>query len=463
MSHGPLTISISESGSLQSKEQSIIKSEVSQRTAILWLIEEGTLVEKGDKLIELNSTFLKDELIRQQITVNNGEAALIQAKENLTVEKSKTESDISKAELDLRFAETDLTKYLEGEYPLQLKEQQSKISIAEEELKRAQDTFNWSEKLEAKGYITRSELQADELAATRMANNLEIAQAKLHLLKTYTHKQQVDKLTSDVQQKKAALIRTRARSTSDIIRAESQVQARQSEFDRQNKTMKKLEEEIEKCTITAPTAGMAIYATSVRRNWRRPNPMAVGDEVHEREELIYLPARSGYTANVKIHEANIQDISKNMSARITVDALPGSNFNGTVSSIAPLPDQHSSWMNPDLKVFNTSIDLDENSDKLRTGMGCQVEIVIETFTNTIAVPLQCLVLVDGTPTVYRDNGTQEGEAISVVTGPRNNRMIAVTAGLREGDIILLAPPLSESEAPDPEQGDNEKDTTEDVQ
>ena len=126
---GPLTISVTESGTISASEQEIIKSEVEGQTTIIYLIPEGTLVKEGQLLVQLDSSRLEDDRVDQQIRVQNAEASFIRASENLEVVKNQALSDTAKAALDFRFAQEDEKQYLDGEYPKQLKEAQSKITL----------------------------------------------------------------------------------------------------------------------------------------------------------------------------------------------------------------------------------------------------------------------------------------------------------------------------------------------
>jgi len=74
---GPLRISVIESGTIQAREQVIIKNQVSKRTTILYLIPEGTQVNKADLLVELDASELLDEKINQEIDVQNANAEQI--------------------------------------------------------------------------------------------------------------------------------------------------------------------------------------------------------------------------------------------------------------------------------------------------------------------------------------------------------------------------------------------------
>jgi hypothetical protein len=172
--------------------------------------------------------------------------------------------------------------------------------------------------------------------------------------------------------------------------------------------------------------------------------MDVGVEVMERQELIYLPTAASAMAEVDIHEASLDKVQLGLPAIITVDALPGKKFMGTMARIAPLPDPQSMWMNPDLKVYQSDIHLEGDDPGLRTGMSCKAEIIAAQYENVIYIPVQAVIRVAGKPTVYvvKDGRMEERE---VEIGLDNNRMIVIEEGLKEGEIVLLTPPLKSAE------------------
>jgi HlyD family secretion protein len=436
---GPLRISVTESGTIKAREQVILKSEVEGRTSILSLIPEGTQVKQGDLLVDLDSSQLLDSKIDQEIIVQKGEAAYVTASENLAVVTNQAQSDIDVAKLTLEFAELDLNKYVEGDYPNLLREAQGQIKLAEEELKRAEDKLTWSKKLFAEKYVSQTELQADELATSKAQLDLELAQNNLSLLEKYTYSRTLSQLNSDVKQAEMALERTERKARADVLQAEADLKAKESEFSRQKDKLNKIAEQIKKTKIYAPADGLVIYATSARRGgWRsRSEPLDVGQDVLERQELIYLPTASSAKAEVDIHEARLKKVRLGLPAIITVDALPGKTFFGEVAHIAPLPDAQSMWMNPDLKVYNSEIYLDSNDSTLRTGMSCKAEIIVEQYAEAIYVPVQAVLRVGGVPTVYVSAG-ETLEARQVEIGLDNDRMVRVMDGLEPGEGAVLA-------------------------
>jgi len=450
---GPLRISVTETGSIEAREKMILKSEVRGRTSIISLVDEGTRAKKGDLLVELDSSKLVDERIDHQIRVQNAEAAFVGARENLAVAKNQAQSDVDKAKLAYDFAVQDMKKYLEGEYPNQLKEVEFRIILANEEVTRAEENLEWSKKLFNEKYISQTELQADELAVKRKALDLELAQNDLDLLKNFTYKRRLAQLKSDVKQAKMALDRTIRKAKADVVQAEANLKAKESELERQRYKLEKNEKEIEKTKIYAPADGLVIYATSAQRGGHRGRPrepLAEGAEVRERQDLIHLPTASGVNAEVGIHEASLDKVSIGLPVEVTVDALPGEIFTGRVASIAPLPDAGSAFMNPDLKIYDTVIYLDDNADigLLRTGMSCTAEIVVEEHRDATYIPVQAVLRVGGRPTVYvAKSKTLEPRKVEI--GLDNNRMVRIISGLEPGEVVSLAPPLASAtvEAP----------------
>jgi HlyD family secretion protein len=439
---GPLTISVTEAGTVKPREQVVIKSEVEGRSTILYLIPEGREVKKGDLLIELDTSGLLDQKVDQEIKVQNAEASYLQSKENLAVVKNQAEADMDKAQLALRFAKEDLKNYKDGEFPNKKSDLEGRIALAEEDVERTADKLKWSEALFAEKYISATEIKADRIAAKKAQLDLDLAKSNLKLLQEFTYRRQVDQLTSDVKQAEMALARTERSTAADVVQAETNLRARESEYRRQQAKLNKLTEQIGKGKILAPTDGKVVYATSAQFSWRgNVEPLDEGQEVRERQELIYLPTASTFMAEVNIHEASLKKIYTGLPVRMTVDALPGRSFTGSVARIAPLPDPRSMFMNPDLKVYKTDINVDGGGDVLRTGMTCQVEIVVEQHDSTLYVPVQCVVRAGGKPVVFVHEGDQDVQR-EVEIGLDNNQMVRIVSGLKEGEQVLLTPPLA---------------------
>lgn len=442
---GPLTISVLESGTIQPQEQITLRNEVEGRTSIIRLVPDGSMVKKDDVLVELDASTLRDRIIDQDILVQKAEAAFVDANENLAVIQNQAKSDIELSQLTLKFAQQDLQQYLDGIYPKDVNEQEARIRLAEEDLKRAEDVNDWSKKLYEEKYLSETEYLADKLSVQRRKLERDVALSDLDLLENYTYHRQIDQLTSDVNQAEMALERTERKASANVVQAKADLRAKELEYKRQQEKYDKTAQQLQKTIIKAPMDGMVIYATTAGSGGRRGpfdrrEPMEIGVEVSERQDLIALPTADAMKAQVDIHETNLEKIRLGLPAVITIDALAGKKFLGRVNSIAPLPDARSMWMNPDLKIYPTDIYLEDSDSSLRTGMSCKVEIIIAQYDDTVYVPVQSVLRVGGKHTVFvvKDGEIEER---TVEVGLDDNNMIRIASGLEEGEVVLMTPPL----------------------
>jgi HlyD family secretion protein len=453
---GPLTISVIESGTIKARDQRIIKNEVEGRTSIISLIPEGTRVKKGALLVELDASTLQDNKINQEISVQNTEAAYINARENLAIVSSQAASDVNQAELTLEFAQQDLRKYEQGQYPKDVNEAVKRITLAKEELERSEQTLEWSNKLYQEKYLSETERAADEITVKRRQLEYDLAVADLKLLQDFTYPRQIRQLQSDVQQAISALDRAERKAEADKRQAETDMKAKEAEYTRQKAKLVKLEDQIKKTTILAPCDGLVVYATSTKGGLASmmKEPLTEGQQVFERQELIYMPTDTSTMAEVGIHETSLAKVRIGQPAIVTVETLPGKRFFGTVGMVAPLPDSTNMFLNPDLKVFNTQVYIDTQAAELRSGMTCNVEIIVEKYDDAVYAPLQAVTRVAGDAIVHvREEKTFIPRKVEI--GLDNNRMIRIVSGLKEAEVVLLDPPLKASAADIPSTGSTE--------
>ena len=445
---GPLTISINESGTIKARDMEIIKCELEGKAiTVLWVIEEGTHVKKGDVLVELDASELEDLKIDQQTLVQDTDTAAITAFLALDVGKNQAQADIDIARLTLDIAELDLTKYTDpnGEYDTAITEAESQESLSKEELEKATEELKWAKTLAGEKYISSTELIAAQLAHNKALLNVKLAENKRRLLIDFTYKRQLTQLAGDVNQAKMAFERAETSAKASITQLEAQLLADESKLEREKTKLAKIEDQIKKATILAPADGMVVYASSAKGSWRgNQEPLQEGESVHEREELIYLPTSDAVKAEIKVHESSMEKVKEGLPVVVTVDAVQGKTFTGKVVKIALLPDAASMWMNPDLKIYATEIYLDGDGKGLRTGMSCRAEIIVDHYEDAVFIPVQAVVRIGKQQTVYVRQSAKFVER-KVEVGLDNNSMIHIKSGLEPGEVVLMTPPLAPAE------------------
>jgi HlyD family secretion protein len=267
----------------------------------------------------------------------------------------------------------------------------------------------------------------------------------MNVLTNYTILQQRSTLESSLRRADRAMARTKWQNKATLRQVQAELRARTRERDRATNRLAELSFQISKSKIYAPTNGIVLYTSTVlisRRQWW-VKPLTVGSTAVERQELIYIPIESGMVVEVMIPEASLNKIENGMPARVKVDAFPGRVFNGHLVKIGILPDGQSSQLNPDLKLYKCEIECDFSDALIRPGMSCDVELVKESYDQTLYVPVQCVVRVEGVPRVYVKGSGDEWAPRVVRVGLDNNRMIRIIDGVHAGEEVMLAPPVKE--------------------
>jgi hypothetical protein len=185
-----------------------------------------------------------------------------------------------------------------------------------------------------------------------------------------------------------------------------------------------------------------------------PGMLEEGTMVRQRQELIRLPDVSKMLTEIKIEEARAAQIRPGMTAYIQVRNIPHHRFKGTVRRVAPLPDSQASWMNPNVKVYPADILVEEELPILKPGVSASAEIIITNLTKVLSVPIQTVARVQGESVCFVKRKSRV-TPVPVTTGWFNESFIEITAGLKEGDLVLLAPVSDEEiEETEPEETNN---------
>lgn len=436
---GPMKISVVQRGSLEAKNALSVKSEMERGTTIIYLIPEGRHVEPGDLLVELDVAEMVDRRTQQEISVQNADAAHTKAVQQYEIQKSENASAIDQAVNAVQFAEIDLRKYLEGDWPQELQVAQEEIVLAEEEKARAEERLNWSRDLAEKGFLTRTELEGDQLAFNRAEITLQQAKRAKELLIEFDNPRQKKQLEANLEEARRELDRQRMRAEARLVDFEAAMKTSEKKLELERDDLAKTNAQIAKARIVSPVAGMAVHTREDRGRYGNGEPLQEGSEVHERQEILTIPTADGMVAQASVHESVLKQIVPGLPCIVRVDALPGVEFDGTVEFVAPLPDKNSWWANPDQRLFKTEISIDRTHPDVRPGMSCGVEFLVDEIDSALQIPLQSVIVHEGRTICFVE---AEGGPVQrpIRVGRRNELSVEVLSGLEEGELVLMSPP-----------------------
>ncbi|HTD67108.1 MAG TPA: HlyD family efflux transporter periplasmic adaptor subunit [Candidatus Limnocylindria bacterium] len=256
-----MLISIVEEGALRALNETVVRSGLEGFNRIIQLAPEGSYVQKGDLLVELDSSGLKDRLNEQELLHQERLFQMLQAKGNLNIQKSLVESQIKDAELRVENAQTDFEKYRDGDAPLLIKTVETRSGVLAEQARIARERYVRTEELFKAGNATRSEVEADALILKREQLALGQYQEDLRLIKKYDQPNQLRLLQSNVEQAKAELDRLKQRASNEIAQAEADLKTSQGALEYMEEGLDTLRERLKSTKILAPQNGLVVYAS----------------------------------------------------------------------------------------------------------------------------------------------------------------------------------------------------------
>jgi RND family efflux transporter MFP subunit len=439
-----MRVSVVESGQLKAAKSVDIYCEVKGGATILELVDEGTKVQGGDTLVRLDASNLEDELTAQKIKKLNAEAALTAAEKTVEIQKSKNQSDIDKAALDMALAKTDYDKYLDGDYPLKKSQAESDILLAQSTEQIAVDKAKDTRDLVELDFAAETEAKSDELAAKQATEKRKMVQKSSEMLDKYERPRQLQVLESAMNQTRDELERVKLRCDADLAQKAADYESKKATFDLEKGKLEDLEEQVTKTLIVAPSEGLVVYPVNQNgmggRGGSDRDRIEEGATAREHQLLLSLPDTSSMVVVVSVHESAIDKLKLGQPAVITIDARPDLSFIGSVTFIAPLPDSQNQWLNPDLKVYRCEIQLAGDTKDLRPGMSASVEIVIDELNDAIAVPIHAVNRRGDHYFVYVQDSAGKPAIAEVKVGLHNDNRVAITDGVQAGDRIYLAMP-----------------------
>lgn len=436
----PFLISLSAQGNLDSLGNQTLSSAVEGTTSIITIVPEGTMVEANQIVCELDSSQLREKAKQQEITVTQADSAEAQAKEKLEITKTQNESDIAAAKLKLQLADLDLKKFTEGEFPQQRKELEGSCALAEEELTRAVENYDFTKQQVKKGYRTLNEMEANRIAKEQARLKLQGAQEKLKVLRDYDYFRKIAELEANAKELVRELERVKLKAASAETQAQKDYEAQKLTCEVEHEKLNRLNKQIDACTLRAPKAGQVVYANMQASNFSRSSGETIeqGATVRERQAIINLPDISQMKVDCRIHESLIGNIKQGLPARIRISSEPDRVFQGVISSVSSVP-MSGRWPNMDLREYETEIKLTDSPDiikTLRPGLTAQVEIIVDSRDNVLQIPVQAVLAIADKQIAFVL--TKDGEVTrELEVGQSNQSHVEVKKGVEEGELVIM--------------------------
>ena len=278
----------------------------------------------------------------------------------------------------------------------------------------------------AKAALTSSRADLEEARATAHESELERKRMEALLAKALVSQSEFDRVEARA---KVAASRV-ASASANVANAAARVRS--------------AEVELEKTFIRAPFAGAVIRKEAEVGEMVSPIPSSGG---LTRGAIVTMVNFATLEVDVDVNEGYVARAREGMRSEITLDAYPNDHYPGRVRQIVPTADRQKATVL--VKVSFDSLDarvLPEMGAKVtfladppEAGGAGAAGVAKTAATAIIAIPKEAVVEREGRAVVFV---VEDGRAVArgVAARPFGTDRMTVTAGLAEGEQVVIGPP-----------------------
>jgi len=413
---GALTASVDATGSLAPHSQVSLAFETSGRVAEV-LVEEGQPIKAGQPLARLEP----DEL---ELQVTQAEAALAGARAQLAQLTASPRSEdvaIKKANLQAMQAQVSAAAANRDQVAgsidaAQITAAQAQVASAQAQQKVARDTYD------RVPLGTREEQARYSLNAADQT--LAAAQAQLDKLLAGADPELVRAAQANVSA--AAAQRDVAQAQLDLLLAgprEEQVEAAQAAVDQACVAVDQARLRLKKATLTAPADGTVTTLRIEPGEWASPGQPAI------------VLSDLALEVDVNLDETDVAQVKVGQNALLTIDAFPGVELAGEVTTIAPVAQVQAGVVLYPITVRLKPADAGQLLP-LRPGMTADVTVITASRESVLVIPVRA-VKADGEHAYVDRLVGGQVERAEVKLGMVTETEVEITSGVTEGDVVVV--------------------------
>ncbi len=258
----------------------------------------------------------------------------------------------------------------------------------------------------------------------------------------FEYRKDEKKFLSDVEEARAEVERVKLNNISEVANKRAEFENRKNQLLANEAKLTKLTKQRDEATIYARKDGLVVFSTTLDRGMRwgggGDGPLQIGTQVSPNQLLIVLPDTSEMVAALRVHESMSAKVRPGQPVTVKIDAAGGATFQGTVDSIGVMAET-GGWRDPNLREYTVRVALDTQADNLKPAMRCEGRIILDTVPETLTVPVQSVFNEGPVQFVYVTAG-QKFTKQPVRLGRRSDTIAEISAGLAEGDPVLIREP-----------------------
>lgn len=394
-------------------------------------VKDGDPVTAGQTLAVQDTTSLAAQLNQAFASVQtassalqSANASLAQAIQTARIQPTKSAAAVRQAEAQVRSAKASLDKAIAGARTEERQQAEWAVKSAKANLDKAQKDLDRYTMLVQQGAASKSQLDTAQNAFSVAQAQYNDALQKQLAIVNGTRAEDLEVAKEAVRSAQDALSSAKAQQSLDlnlndqVIAARAQVASAQAQMRSANAQVTIAQQAISDATIKAPFTGKV-----------SGNPVQAGTVAGPGTVVARIVSKTESYFEGEVPETNIDKIGLGSPVTVTVSALPGVKFNGTVKAVSPAGETVG-------RLFKVRVAFSGDTSSLKPGMYATGVIVLRTVPNASTVPADSIVKRDGKSVVFVVDG-DKAKLVTVQTGLQTDGVIQVD-GVKTGDQVIVA-------------------------
>jgi HlyD family secretion protein len=451
---GELKIVVTEDGKLRAVKNHRIFPELRGGAKITFLATEGASVKKGDLLVSFDKKTYDDTLQQRKGDLETARRGLTVAEEALKIEQKTVIGAVKMAQTKLEEAKNAQKVYVESEGPKKLSDLENASNDIRAKLQTAAKTLaEVQQKLNGELFIEEDkkkdldrEVRIAKEGFDGLKKSLDNAMVQRKTYRAYDYPQSIKSKEQAVENAELDLAKAETQAKSSVLQKEAEVAKVKDQIMRLERECKTLQEQIDKCDLTAPVDGLVVYGDPDQRYYYNDR-VKVGMEWYGGNTIMTIPDLSAFEIDISVPEEYRGKLKLGCKAAISVEAIPGLQIPGELIKLSDLARSRIEWDMSSPKVFDGVIKPGGHDKRMVSGMTTRVEIVAEILNDVLMVPLEAVINEDGETVCYvKAKNGQGTEKRKVKPGKSNDHFVQILEGLNVGEEVDLSPTRGGDEA-----------------
>ena len=451
VTRGDVRSSVSATGTIQPWKVVDIKSNVAGRIDLL-AVDLGDRVRAGQLIAVIDPTDTQTAVTQARADLAAARARAGQAEAASRAQPELTTASIQQASAALasaRKAEAQARRQLEQlqqqlaelkdvTIPQSIEDAASNVYQARANVAAARAELQRQQELVAKGYSSRSELEAAEARLATVEASLRIAEQRQKTLARANElavkelesrieqtRASIEESQARIRQQEAALRLARANAYQDRVRRE-ELAAAQTQIVRSSAQLKQAATNLGYTRITAPRDGI-VLVKNVEEGTVVPSSRG---SIGSTNALLQIGDVSRLWVVCKVDETDIAQVRVGQPVRVTVDAYPERPQRGRVIRIDP-----QAVVEQSVTTIPVTVELDRSDPRLKPGMNANCDFILKEARNVLRIPNEALRETGGKYSVQKLEDGKEVD-VPIRIGVMGDEFTQVLSGLKEGEQVI---------------------------